>query len=52
MVVVVRILLEHFFSLLAEVLAAVEVEVVVEKLGQCGRGEAPVVRWIFRLRFR
>ena len=49
-----RILLEHFFSLLVEVLAAVEVEVevVVEKLGQCGGGEAPVVRWIFRLRFR
>ena len=52
MVVVVRILLEHFFSSLVEVVAAVEVEVVVEKLGQCGGGKAPVVRWIFRLRFR
>ena len=47
-----RILLEHFFSSLVEVVAAVEVEVVVEKLGQCCGGEAPVVRWIFRLRFR
>ena len=55
MVVVVKILLEHFFSSFVEVVEA-EVEVVavveVEKLGQCGGGEAPVVRWIFRLRFR
>ena len=50
--VVVRILLEHFFSSLVEFAAAVEVEVVVEKLGQCGGGEALVVWWSFRLQFR
>ena len=44
--------MEFFSSSLVEVVAAVEVEVVVEKLGQCGGGEAPVVRWSFRLRFR
>ena len=55
MVVVVSILLELFFSTLVEVVAAVEVEVVVLKLGQCGGGgggEAPAVWWSFRLRFR
>lgn len=52
MVVVVSIFLEIFFSTLVEVVAAVEVEVVVLKLGQCGGGEAPAVWWSFRLRFR
>ena len=59
MVVVVKILLEHFFSSFVEVVeaevevvAVVEVEVVVVKLGQCGGGEAQVVWWSFRLQFR
>ena len=52
MVVVVSILLEHFFSSLVEIVAVVEVEVVVVKLEQCGGGEALVVWWSFRLQFR
>ena len=50
--VMVSILLELIFSTLVEVVAALE---VVVKLGQCGGGgggEAPVVWWSFRLRFR
>ncbi|KAF7021852.1 hypothetical protein CFC21_034736 [Triticum aestivum] len=45
---------EFFSSSLVELVAAV-VEVVVEKLGQCGGGgggEAPAVWWNFPLRFR
>ena len=55
MVVVVSILVEFFSSSLVEVVAVVEVEVVMVKLGQCGGGgggEAPAVWWSFPLRFR